>query len=224
MVKICLALICYLYFSTALSFVEAQEAAATLEKILLEAEASLSSELKNKIGLQLYSPNNEVLTQENLVFLKISHDPKSHKVKLFINGGGQDHVIPGRYWYLKEAAVAKRFISAGEVIKAEDFHIQMKKITSPNGANAVDASQLVGKKARRPINAHKTIRSFDLEQQNVVQKGDVINVALHINGILVSTNAEVVVPGKVGQHIKVKANSKIFKAKLLDRKNAELIQ
>ncbi len=103
-----------------------------------------------------------------------------------------------------EVAISTRNLRKGERISKHDFNFQRTNTSDISHSFLDSPEDLVGKEVRRPLRAGAVIRDQDLQEANVVEKGDTVIVTAQSGGLMVSTEGEALTDGHVGEQIRVK--------------------
>lgn len=120
--------------------------------------------------------------------------------------------------------VPRHTIPAGRVITAEDLTERELKLGGPPGRFARQVADLVGKQARVTLLAMRPIPLPELRAEKVVERGEVLTVAVLSGGLEVTVLAEALEDGAVGARIKVKnqTSQRVFAAVVVGKKRAEV--
>lgn len=99
--------------------------------------------------------------------------------------------------------VAKRALSRGHVVTAEDVdYVDRDRATSP-GDVAREAERLVGQRARRSLAADQVLREGDFERVPVVERGDRVTLVLKHGPLMIQALGKAQETGATGDWIRV---------------------
>jgi flagella basal body P-ring formation protein FlgA len=103
----------------------------------------------------------------------------------------------------KRLFVLKQGLKKGDVVTAQDV---MEKETYLTGTTAYPASrdEVLGKRVRKDVPAGTIVTPQALEEQVLVQKGEIVNVTAENKRIAVHTSAKALDKGRMGETIRVK--------------------
>jgi flagellar basal body P-ring formation protein FlgA len=122
--------------------------------------------------------------------------------------------------------VARARIERGEKLTAENVGVQ-KVSTSKAGTNALRVlSSAVGRTAGRMMVPGTVIQLGDLSDPPAVRRNASVAALVRFNNVELTVDAKALDDGKVGQVIRIQnaTTGKIFKARVVDEKNVEVIQ
>lgn len=130
-------------------------------------------------------------------------DPATGLVNAQISTGeGQPAQVRARVWVNKPVPVLAHSISRGEDIKATD--IKWTSIRADRlGASAItDEDALVGKEAKRNLQAGVLIREYDVAMPLAVKKGEMITIAYEVPGLKLTARGKVLENASVGDTVR----------------------
>jgi flagellar basal body P-ring formation protein FlgA len=105
------------------------------------------------------------------------------------------------------ALVARRALSAGAQLFAEDFVLQDAELTRDPGSPVRDERMLTGAALSRPISAGEVLRTEYMKQFNLVNAGDPVKVRLVGNGFTVSSEGVALAAASQGSALRVRMDS-----------------
>jgi flagella basal body P-ring formation protein FlgA len=111
--------------------------------------------------------------------------------------------VTGSLVELMEVAVLNRSVNRGETVQASDITLEQRnRETLPQDIQG-DASQLVGRIARRALGAGSTIRVGDLARPEIVTRGDVVTIVYEVPGLVLTLRGRASESGAQGDAIAV---------------------
>ncbi|MGI6455255.1 MAG: flagellar basal body P-ring formation chaperone FlgA [bacterium] len=156
------------------------------------------------------------------------HGSNRYEVQFFVN-----HVLVDKAVFLvkvlheRPVFVAARPIQRGEVIQAQDITSRMVMVDNEARDQQMvsNVQDIVGQRARIPIAKNEEVRTYSLETNYLLRRGDLVQVLVKNNGITMQTLGLAQTRGAVGDVIPVKAQGtgKLLKAKVLSRNLVELV-
>lgn len=94
-------------------------------------------------------------------------------------------------------------LARGAIIR-EDGIIEKDFKRSPAGFDYItDRGMLIGMAAKRPLRAGVPLRISDIQQPDIVKKGDLVTVAFEAPGLSLSIRGKALEDGKYGQAVRV---------------------
>jgi flagellar basal body P-ring formation protein FlgA len=144
------------------------------------------------------------ITVEELV-----HDRRGRRVSALISIGtrpGERRAaarVTGVLLELVGVAILNRSINRGEAVQASDFTIERRvREALPQDVQS-DASELVGRVARRALGAGSTIRVGDLARPDVIARGDIVTIVYEVPGMTLTLRGSASESGAQGDTIAV---------------------
>lgn len=135
---------------------------------------------------------------------KASYSPAIVAVRLVVDG--QTYRTAYTSWKVqswREQPVLTRDVRAGEVIEANMVELRRAPIDAGLASTALDAIQVLGAAATRPLQAGKPLLAGDLVRPIVIKKGDALILVVNCGAVRVRTPATAAQAGAVGDRIKV---------------------
>lgn len=94
-------------------------------------------------------------------------------------------------------------LARGAIIR-EDGIVDKDIKRSPAGIDYItDRGMLIGMAAKRPLRAGVPLRTSDIQQPDIVRKGDLVTVAFEAPGLSLSIRGKALEDGKYGQAVRV---------------------
>jgi flagella basal body P-ring formation protein FlgA len=144
------------------------------------------------------------ITVEDLVY-----DRRSRRVTALVSIGqnpGERRAssrVSGALVEIVEVAVLNRSLGRGEAVQASDIALERRaRDTLPQDVQG-DASDMVGRVARRALGAGSTIRVGDLARPEIVTRGDVVTIVYEVPGMVLSLRGRANESGAQGDTIAV---------------------
>ncbi|MCS6831511.1 MAG: flagellar basal body P-ring formation chaperone FlgA [bacterium] len=118
----------------------------------------------------------------------------------------------------REALVARRTIRTGEAIEADAVVVQRIASNTEETDLLTDASEAIGKIARRPIAAGQPLKRSAIDDPAVVRRGQNVKLLVRLDGAVIETGAIALQDGKAGARIRVQVSDtrKTLLATVLD--------
>lgn len=139
---------------------------------------------------------------------RASFAPATVAVRLVVDG--QTYRTVYSNWSVKawrEQPVLLKPLRAGEVLEPGAFELRRMPIEAGAVSSLLDAAQVIGAAATRPLDAGKALVAGDLVRPQIVQKGDVVILAVRSGAVNVRTPATASQAGARGDRIKVVVQS-----------------
>ncbi|WP_150303532.1 flagellar basal body P-ring formation chaperone FlgA [Pseudomonas saliphila] len=112
--------------------------------------------------------------------------------------------VPAQVSLFEEVLVAVRPLGRQAVVGAGDVTLMERDTGLLNGAYLTDPGQAVGMRLRRPIAADSVISPVQLEQDEIVKRGDKVVISAANTRIAVKMPGEALEGGTLGSQIRVK--------------------
>lgn len=97
--------------------------------------------------------------------------------------------------------LAARTIGRGDTITAADLRVETTWLPPMLAALQADPESVVGRTATRRLREGETLRAADADAPVVVERGDLVSIACHVGGLVISLDAEAREDGAVGDHV-----------------------
>jgi len=102
-----------------------------------------------------------------------------------------------------EVVTASRYIKPDDTISTEDVTITRVPVPGSTTDFIFDTQEVIGKRALRPLQAERLIRSSGIAQAYTVKKGDRVTIEVKRGGLMINAMGVSKSPGAVGQLITV---------------------
>lgn len=132
--------------------------------------------------------------------------------------------LPAQVDIYRPVLVAAVQISRGDLLEQADLKFETRDISLVSGEH-VQLRDVVGKAAKRQINAGDPIRSTFLDQPKTVNRGETVSITAKSGSIKVVMQGTAMTDGKLGQHIKVRNNQsdRIISARVVGQAAVEIL-
>lgn len=138
----------------------------------------------------------------------VTLDPRSGRFSAFVSAasgvaGAQRQRVTGTLIVETEVPVPSRTVAMGDILGAGD--IEQIKLPRERLApdTIVDPAQLIGKSARRMLQAELAVRAGDVQDPVVVHKGDLVTIALHTAAMDLTAQGKALDDGAMGAAIRI---------------------
>jgi flagellar basal body P-ring formation protein FlgA len=151
--------------------------------------------------------------------------PTSFSILLRVDGNVEARMYGTAYIdVLYDVVTVVRPIDRHEVLTAADVRLIQVKQSQPLRQVLTRVEDVVGKRAKRPLRANEMVRTYEVEAQPVVRKGDVVLIVVESARLKVSTLGEVLEPGEQGATIRVRntASKREVRAVVVDSKTVRV--
>jgi flagella basal body P-ring formation protein FlgA len=190
-----------LAFLLALLAGAAASAAATLPEKL---EAALAAQGKLAGGARVELDNPALRDAEDGTVESVTIDARTSRIVAFVADDGTKATrVTGRLRWMIEVPVLNRVLAPGETIAAHDLDIIELRSDAVSAALVTDASELVGKTARRALRPNQPLRAADIRTPVVVKKGDLVTIVLEAPALRLTVQGRAVEDGGQGATIRV---------------------
>jgi len=151
------------------------------------------------------SPNNDASLRIN----RLDYDANSGRFLAEViapaNGSAEARVIiTGNLYPMVEAAVPNRRILPGEIIRNSDLDWTRMRARNVNTKAILDASQIIGKSAKRTLVAGKTISLNSIEPPVLVKKNSLVTVTLVTPRMKITTQGKALHNGALEDVIQIR--------------------
>jgi flagella basal body P-ring formation protein FlgA len=144
---------------------------------------------------------SEVIFPTNTDFL----GPTSFTVLLRVAGNPEKRLYgTANIEVTQEVVSTTRQLARHEIITAEDLGMTRVNLARMPRRVLMTAKEVIGKRTKRPLQAHAMIHAYEVELLPLVRKGDVVLILVESPLLKVSTMGEAMQPGQRGDTIRVK--------------------
>ncbi|MDA3859904.1 MAG: flagellar basal body P-ring formation chaperone FlgA [Melioribacteraceae bacterium] len=125
----------------------------------------------------------------------------------------------------EDVFVAMNSVKKYNQLKATDFQLIEKEITSVRGEIVLSMGEILGKRADRFIRKGDILTKESLEIMPVIFPGDKLSAASIVGNVQVTFSAIANQEGSVGDVIRIRVNgNEIYKAEIINYKNVLIIE
>lgn len=119
----------------------------------------------------------------------------------------------------RDILVTASALQRGHILKQSDLTQQALNTSTLRQGYLVDTKQAVGQQLRRPLRAGEALRAGVLEQPLSIKRGEVVTLESSNGAIAVSTQAEALGSGRVGEQIRVRnlSSKRVIRAQVLGK-------
>lgn len=176
----------------------AESAAAAEEKFAIELvrQALIERGAAPSVRIEL---DNPYAADSTLEFSQVIYNAATGR---FFIRRANNSLLTGSALEIVQAPMLRQPISRGEVIAEND--IVYSDITSARGGVVLDAADLIGKEARRPLPAATAIRANDVVEPVLVKKGALISLSYVQGGLRLTHQGVALSNGSTGDIVTVK--------------------
>ena len=124
----------------------------------------------------------------------------------------------------QEVVMLMRPMDKHAIITAADVHLQRVQFSRPPRQVVMQLADAIGKRTRRALRAKAMLRTYDVEAQPVVQKGDVVTIIVESAALKVATVGEALENGAQGETIRVRntESRREVRGVILDKKTVRI--
>lgn len=107
----------------------------------------------------------------------------------------------------KPVVVAARALNRGEIIQADDLHIEHRTFDRLENIGLDHTAPLVGQRARRLIKIGEQLGPRDVESVPLVERNDLVTVSVRRGGLTITAAARALAAGSYGDKISLRSES-----------------
>jgi flagella basal body P-ring formation protein FlgA len=134
--------------------------------------------------------------------------PTSFAILLRVDGNVEKRMYGTAYVdILHDVVTVVRPMARHEVITEADIRLTQIKLSQPLRQVVTSVEEVIGKRARRPLRANTMLRTYEVEAQPVVRKGDIVLLVVESARLKVTMLGEALEPGEEGATIRVRNTS-----------------
>jgi flagellar basal body P-ring formation protein FlgA len=132
--------------------------------------------------------------------------------------------LPAEVEIYRPVLVASAQILRGDSLDQSDLKFETRNISQISG-EVLTTRDVIGKAAKRQINAGDVIRSALLDQPKTINRGETVSITAKSGSIKVVMQGTAMTDGKLGQQIKVRNNQsdRIISAKVVGQAAVEIL-
>lgn len=139
--------------------------------------------------------------------VSVKEPPQGHgnlTVKTSCDAGQQWTIyVPARVDIYASVAVAARTLDRGHRMTESDVSSARSNVSRLGHGHIADPARVVGLELQRPMRAGEAFRLANLDQPEVVKRGDSVVVEAQAGGLIVVAPGKALADGRVGQQIRV---------------------
>ncbi len=169
--------------------------------ILPDIEAALIQKgMPEGAEIRLTNPLVKFIVNGDIDFTHISYNPSSGRFVMRL--ANAQHAITGAARLSESFPVLTRTIARGELITDGDIAF-VETSDMRSGHFVHNASDLVGKEARRPLRSQTPVRTSDVAAPVLVKKGALVTLTYHIEGLKLTHQGVAMTAGSEGDIISI---------------------
>ncbi|WP_046868317.1 flagellar basal body P-ring formation chaperone FlgA [Microvirga massiliensis] len=140
---------------------------------------------------------------------ELRHDHRTRRLSALVSAGGKPGDRPaslrvaGALVEIVEVAVLNRSLRRGETVEAGDISVERRPRGSVPADAQEDATQLIGREARRALSAGSLVRQGDLIRPELVARGDLVTIVYQGPGLMLTLRGRATQSGALGDTISV---------------------
>jgi flagella basal body P-ring formation protein FlgA len=145
-------------------------------------------------------PADAALTVENLDVAATGH----HFTATLVNAAsGERYAVAGKEYAVLDVPVPSRKIAEGDLIRAEDLGTVPQREDQLRSDTVVKADTLIGKVAKRPLEANLPVQERNLGLPVVMKRGDLVTMIVTGNGITLTAQGRALSDAGMGETVKL---------------------
>lgn len=138
-----------------------------------------------------------------LEVLDMSTDVSRAQFRATVAAGDTQRIVSGQFFLLTEVPVLQNPVRSGDVISSADVTYVDIREKDLSAKAVLDASQLVGKSARRSLPALRTLSASDVTEPLLVKKGELVTVTLQNSVLHLTAQGKALENGSAGAVVRV---------------------
>lgn len=154
-----------------------------------------------------------------------NYGAKNVSVKVQCTSGSRWTIyVPVSLDIYDDVAVSTRNLRKGDVITSADFSFKRTNTSMLNASYLDTPSTLLGKEVRRPIRSGSVIKHQDVQEADLVSKGDTVVMTVAHGALEVKSEGTALNNGHLGEQIQVRnrVSKRIVDARVTGRGTAEV--
>tara|TARA_R110000868_G_scaffold219607_1_gene470706 strand:+ start:10791 stop:11720 length:930 start_codon:yes stop_codon:yes gene_type:complete len=141
----------------------------------------------------------------------INFDPRSGMLSAEFTAydGGAPIRVTGRAYETIEIPVLNHPVATGDVITDSDIRWMEQRSDRVRPDAVLDPAEIIGHQARRSLRAGEPLRGYDLQQEILVQRGELVTLVFEARGIQLSVRAramEDAADGELARFVNLQSN------------------
>ncbi|MEA1899274.1 MAG: flagellar basal body P-ring formation chaperone FlgA [Thermodesulfobacteriota bacterium] len=182
-----------------------------IEKIAMDFIYKKIPYERNKARVKEIRINRSVVLPKGSVTCKVVSPPNMDFLGLIplsisfnVNGRFQKKVsVTVDIEVLTEVVVTKRPIGRYKMITEDDICLQKRDMSNLSSNIITNSEDVLGKRAKRAINAKTVLRADLVEFPSLVRRGDIVSIIAESDSLRITALGEVKEKGRKGQRIRV---------------------
>jgi flagella basal body P-ring formation protein FlgA len=117
-----------------------------------------------------------------------------------------------------------RPVAKDEVITADTLRVKQMSLSQMPRQVVSRPEDVIGKRAKRPLQANTTLHTYEVEELPLVQKGDMVLIIVESSLVKISATGEALEKGQRGDTIRVRntSSSREVRAQVIDKKTVRI--
>ncbi len=182
-----------------------------IEKIALDFIYKKIPYEKNRVRVKKIRVNRSVVLPKGRVTCKVVSPPNMDffgliplSISFNVNGVFQKKVlVTVDIEVLTEVVVTKRPIGRYKMITGDDICLQKRDLSNLSSNIITNLEDVLGKRAKRAINAKTVLRADLVEFPSLVRRGDIVSIIAESDSLRITALGEVKEKGRKGQRVRV---------------------
>ena len=182
-----------------------------IEKIALDFIYKKIPCEKNRVRVKKIRVNRGVVLPKGSVTCKVVSPPNMDffgliplSISFNVNGRFQKKVsVTVDIEVLTEVVVTKRPIGRYKMITEDDICLQKRDMSNLSSNIITNSEDVLGKRAKRAINAKTVLRADLVEFPSLVRRGDIVSIIAESDSLRITVLGEVKEKGRKGQRVRV---------------------
>jgi len=134
--------------------------------------------------------------------------PTSFSLSLRVHGNIEKRLYGTAYIeVIQDVVTVTRPVSKNEVIEEEDIRLKRMNLAQVPKRVITDPEEVIGKRAKRPLQANAMIRPYEVETPPLVQKGDRVVIIVESPLLKITAIGEALERGNRGETIRIRNTS-----------------
>jgi len=182
-----------------------------IEKIAMDFIYKKIPYEKNRVRVKKIRVNRGVVLPKGRVTCKVVSPPNMDffgliPLSIFFNVNGvfqKKFLVTVDIEVLTEVVVTKRPIGRYKMITGDDICLQKRDLSNLSSNIITNLEDVLGKRAKRAINAKTVLRADLVEFPSLVRRGDIVSIIAESDSLRITALGEVKEKGRKGQRVRV---------------------
>lgn len=135
--------------------------------------------------------------------LEMTTDVSRAQFRATVAAGETKRIVSGQFFLVTQVPVLQNPVRSGEIISDADVTFVDIREKDLSAKTMLDASQLVGKSARRSLPALRTLSASDVTEPMLVKKGELVTVTLQSASLHLTAQGKALENGAAGATVRV---------------------